>query len=956
MRRKSEDKFENAITGYARIGQIEKTRLLSIYGEFKESIKANLKKIAPELTEKALNTHFSQALQLFLAKELKTVDTLPLRLRVLKDADKPKATTEAFAQDIKTFYDDIQSANKSDRIPTDVLMKNLASAIAPSAVTLSASKPNEFAEIVRILRIIQKRENKNTYAGVVDEVKSQSTASPLSTSRVSVAPGSPSQASTGITEESPRAESSPTTAQQPAAKTPAESESQTTKTQAQPSTETQTTEPQQSTTETQTDEVTRSERLEQDEEIERLKTQLAESQSTIELLKAQIELEKAQRISGGTTEAENKTLKDALAEAIQRATTAESASETQQAQIQNLEEQVNTLQTQLTTATGTNATQTTEINSLNTQLGNAITTATEAETRIADLTQELAQTKTQLANAQTDASNAKTSASIAEPEQSGRTEIEINQLTTFFQLQLMLATTQAKKAQDIAEQRINDLTTQLEAAKAKPATAEIGTATAATEMATAATETVDVKPTTSHGTTTASDAATQTISDAATQTSTTADASIETTPAVTPSPIAEPTATIPARAAEPATAITPPPTTDAPIKTPGVEVDTDATPSSAPAAAPDTTTGPAWRKAPSQTSSVTYDDTMNIFNKLPAEVSPDEPHSKTTALTAAINETLKKLTGWKENFSVAFEAATHKVLDAKNCITEFTAKFTKNGTTQTESATISLKRTAEDNGKTTWTCSSKSPLVSKEMRFTLIAEQSLQLRIKELDICKDKIAALQGSTDPEKVKELRELEAKRDKFNPHEISISVAAKGPEKEHTLAGQKFNATDEQKTAIEAYLKAGFTTVQFTDKEGKVFDFTKDGYQVSLSKPVTEAKVDDSSNLKTKLLAELKDFLDNNPKIPASTPPVTPVASAGQDTHNRCVAAAEKMHEEIAKTSPNDVNKLAEIVNTTKISKPTLSYSECYATCENLCKKAQNELKATGPAPSPPTAPRL
>ena len=257
-----------------------------------------------------------------------------------------------------------------------------------------------------------------------------------------------------------------------------------------------------------------------------------------------------------------------------------------------------------------------------------------------------------------------------------------------------------------------------------------------------------------------------------------------------------------------------------------------------PAAAP-------WWKAISV--SVKCDDTMDIFNKLLPTTSSEDQPSKTSALTAALTKVCKKgenlESAWKESgkySNVEFKDPKHTIVDASICKTEFNATLVKDDGTSKE-AKVTLTRTAEPDGKTTWTFESVKP-ISREMGFQLIAEQSLQLRKEEKKICEERVEKIQGMSndDHQKLspenkialeKELLDLKAKLKEFQPDVIAISVSSKGEVKIQNLCGMDFQASDEQKAAIEAYLKAGFTQVQYTDDKGQVANFTKEAYTKSL-----------------------------------------------------------------------------------------------------------------------------
>lgn len=97
-----------------------------------------------------------------------------------------------------------------------------------------------------------------------------------------------------------------------------------------------------------------------------------------------------------------------------------------------------------------------------------------------------------------------------------------------------------------------------------------------------------------------------------------------------------------------------------------------------------------------------------------------------------------------------------------------------------------------------------------------------------------------------------------------------------------------------------------------------------------------------LKTALLDTLDDFLKKNTEIKISQD-ISAIVTQGQDAHNKGVAAAEKMRQDISNTTSGNVNDLARIVISTKINGGRPEYDHCLQACTALCTEAQNKLAA-------------
>jgi hypothetical protein len=104
-----------------------------------------------------------------------------------------------------------------------------------------------------------------------------------------------------------------------------------------------------------------------------------------------------------------------------------------------------------------------------------------------------------------------------------------------------------------------------------------------------------------------------------------------------------------------------------------------------------------------------------------------------------------------------------------------------------------------------------------------------------------------------------------------------------------------------------------------------------------------------LKTALLDKLDDFLKKNTEIKISTD-ISAIVTQGQEAHNKGVAAAGKMHQDISNTTSGDMNDLARIVTSTKINDARPEYEHCLQACTALCTEAQNKLIASAHMKTP------
>lgn len=109
-------------------------------------------------------------------------------------------------------------------------------------------------------------------------------------------------------------------------------------------------------------------------------------------------------------------------------------------------------------------------------------------------------------------------------------------------------------------------------------------------------------------------------------------------------------------------------------------------------------------------------------------------------------------------------------------------------------------------------------------------------------------------------------------------------------------------------------------------------------------TLAPIDPFIALKTALLDKLDDFLKKNTKIKTSPVDMSAIVTQGQDVHNKGVAAAGKLREDISNMTSGDANDLARIVTATKINGARPEYDHCLQACTALCTEAQNKLAAS------------
>ena len=191
--------------------------------------------------------------------------------------------------------------------------------------------------------------------------------------------------------------------------------------------------------------------------------------------------------------------------------------------------------------------------------------------------------------------------------------------------------------------------------------------------------------------------------------------------------------------------------------------------------------------------------------------------------------------------------------------------------------------------------------------------------------------------------------AKDGNFDPRAVFISVAAKGPVQDQELAGQKFRGTDEQKAAIEAYLKAGSTPVQYKDANNNMLIFTKADYSKSLapaSLVVTSA--DPFSILKSDIVAKLTSYIDSHFPLP---PPVG-IMGPGGNALRQDVVAASRLRDAINAPTVTTVEGIIDLVNKANTAAAAAAagvagapkysdYKACLATCMASCEEANDKL---------------